>query len=87
MPFFTKIDISACQIWLKLGFCSFEIIENSSNWIWDTLKCAIFQKFGVHILAGNFECGQNYKRLWLLKKTYLWGQNVRMLKVGVQLYS
>ena len=28
MPFFTKIDISACQIWLKMKFCTLEIVEN-----------------------------------------------------------
>ena len=30
MQFFTKIDISACEIWLKVKFGPFEIIENPS---------------------------------------------------------
>jgi len=30
MQFLTKIDISTCQIWLKLQFFLFEILENPS---------------------------------------------------------
>ena len=33
MPFLAKIDISACQIWLKLKFCTFEIVQIPSFWI------------------------------------------------------
>ena len=34
---FTKIDVSAGQIWLKLKFCTF---ENVNNWLIHIFKCA-----------------------------------------------
>ena len=33
MQFLAEIDISACQIGLKLRFCTFEIVEILSLWI------------------------------------------------------
>ena len=30
---------------------------------WDTLKCTIFEKFGVYFLAGKFKCGWHEKKL------------------------
>ena len=40
MQIFTEIDVSACQIWLKLRFYAFEIVEIL---ILDTVKRAIFK--------------------------------------------
>ena len=40
--FSLKIDISACQIWPKLKFCSFDSAKNLSFLIRDTLKCLPF---------------------------------------------
>ena len=62
MQFLAKIDISACQIWLKRRFCTFEIVKIPSFWIWGTLKRAIFSYSGIVFLAEKFKCGQNHKR-------------------------
>ena len=60
MPFFNKIDILAGQIWLKLKFCLFQIVENPSFYIWGALKRAIFKKFWCLLFGGKFKCGRNH---------------------------
>ena len=77
--FFTEIDISACQIWLKLKFCPFEIVEKPSSPICDSLKCAIFKHFGGHFLAGKF------KYSWSLKKIHLY-RFWRLLSMPVRVF-
>ena len=60
MHFSLKIDVSDGQIWLKLRFCTLEIVKNPSFDIWGTLKGVIFSYFGIMFLAGKFKCGQNH---------------------------
>ena len=67
--FLAKIDISACQTWLKQIFCTFEIVKIPSFWIWGTSKHAIFSYFGIVFLAGKFKCGQNHYDVWK-KRTF-----------------
>ena len=43
----------ACQIWLKMKFCTFEKADNPSFYIRVTMKRATFKLFSVYILAGN----------------------------------
>ena len=49
MQFLTRIESSASQIWLKVKFCPFEIVENPSFLIWDTLNVPF-----LSILVSNF---------------------------------
>ena len=68
MQFLANVDIAVCQIWLKLRFCMFEIVEIPSFWISDTLKRAIFSYFGIMFLAGNSNVVQITKDILTFEK-------------------